>query len=69
MNKKTVAIGCFAAIGAAIGLNVNNSTNEVSVTELISTNTEALGYCPNGCVDGNVGCYCNGPWGTYKEYS
>lgn len=68
MNKKTVAIGCFAAIGAAIGLNVNNSTNEVSVTDLISTNTEALAYCPNGCLDDGGGCECNGWHWRYKEY-
>ena len=70
MIKKILSIGCFAAIAAAAGYNVNgnNNSNEVSVAELISTNTEALAYCPNGCVSGSDGCDCNG-WQNYDEYS
>ncbi|WP_085536918.1 hypothetical protein [Massilibacteroides vaginae] len=68
MIKKILSIGCFAAIAAAIGFNANKSINEVSVTELIATNTEALADCPNGCVANGGGCWCNGPYSGYKEY-
>lgn len=67
MLKKILAIGSFAAIAAAFGYNSTDSTNEeVSVTDLMSANTEALAYCPNGCVDGGSSCFCNG---YLKEYS
>lgn len=69
MNKKTITIGCFAAIAAAVGYNANNNANEAAVTELISTNTEALADCPNGCVANGGGCYCNGSYGGYAEYN
>lgn len=68
MIKKILSIGGFAAIAAAAGYNVNGNSNEVSVTELISTNTEALGYCPNGCIDASGGCHCNGDYPQYAEY-
>lgn len=68
MIKKIFAIGCFAAIAAAFGYNVNNSNNEVVVTDLISTNTEALAGCINGCVEGPNGCHCNGDYPQYAEY-
>lgn len=68
MIKKILSIGCFATIAAAIGFNANKSVNEVSVSELISTNTEALAYCPNGCIDQSGGCDCNGWHKYYKEY-
>ena len=68
MIKKILAIGSFAAIAAAFGYNNNSSNNEVSVTDLISTNTEALAYCPNGCIAQSGGCHCNGDYPQYKEY-
>lgn len=68
MLKKILAIGSFAAIAAAFGFNSNNNNNEVSVTDLMSTNTEALAYCPNGCVENGSDCYCNGYHSNYKEY-
>lgn len=69
MIKKILTIGCFAALAAAFGINANNSSNkEVSVTDLISTNTEALAYCPNGCISDGGGCNCNGHYPTYREY-
>ena len=68
MLKKILTIGSFAAIAAAFGFNHTDSTNEeVSVSDLMSANTEALAYCPNGCVDECGGCDCNG-WHNYKEY-
>ena len=69
MLKKILSIGCLAAIATAFGYNVNKSINEVSVAELISTNTEALAYCPNGCVDRSGGCECNGWYPYYDEYN
>lgn len=69
MIKKILSIGCFATIAAAIGFNANKSVNEVSVSELISTNTEALAYCPNGCVAQSGGCHCNGDYPQYAEYN
>lgn len=70
MIKKILAIGSFAAIAAAFGFNNTDSNNtEVSVTDLISANTEALAYCPNGCVENGDGCNCNGSYPQYKEYS
>ena len=68
MLKKILAIGSFAVIAAAFGFNNTDSNNEeVSVTDLISANTEALAYCPNGCVDGSGICECNGFY-YYREY-
>lgn len=68
MFKKILAIGSFAAIAAAFGINSGESNNEeVSVADLISANTEALAYCPNGCVSGSGVCECNGIY-YYKEY-
>lgn len=68
MLKKILAIGSFAAIAAAFGFNNTDSNNEeVSVTDLISANTEALAYCPNGCVSGSGVCDCNGIY-YYREY-
>ena len=68
MLKKILAIGSFAAIAAAFGFNnTDSNTEEVAVTDLISANTEALAYCPNGCVDDCGGCDCNG-WHKYREY-
>ena len=61
MLKKILTIGSFAAIAATFGFNNTDSANEeVSVSDLMSANTEALAYCPNGCVDGSGGCDCNG---------
>ena len=69
MFKKILAIGSFAAIAAAFGFNnTDSNTEEVSVTDLISANTEALAYCPNGCVTEGGHCDCNG-YHPYKEYS
>lgn len=70
MIKKILAIGSFAAIAAAFGFNNTDSNNtEVSVTDLISANTEALAYCPNGCVENGDSCWCHTWHSTYKEYS
>ena len=69
MLKKILTIGSFAAIAAAFGFNNTGSTNEeVSVSDLMSANTDALAYCPNGCVDRCGSCDCNG-WHNYEEYS
>lgn len=68
MLKKILTIGSFAAIAATFGFNNTGSTNEeVSVSDLMSANTEALAYCPNGCVDGSGVCECNGIY-FYREY-
>lgn len=68
MFKKILAIGSFAAIAAAFGFNNTDSTNEeVSVSDLMSANTEALAYCPNGCLSDSGVCDCNGIH-PYKEY-
>ncbi|NBH90429.1 MULTISPECIES: hypothetical protein [Bacteroidales] len=70
MLKKILTIGSFAAIAAAFGFNNTDSANEeVSVSDLISANTEALAYCPNGCVEGGSSCFCNGYEYPLKEYS
>lgn len=69
MLKKILAIGSFAAIAAAFGFNNTDSNNEeVSVSDLISANTEALAYCPNGCIDKGQDCWCNGYHSNYGEY-
>ena len=63
MLKKILTIGSFAAIAAAFGFNNTDSTNEeVSVSDLMSANTEAL-----ACVDGSGVCECNGIY-FYREY-
>ncbi len=70
MLKKILTIGSFVAIAAAFGFNNTGSTNEeVSVSDLMSANTEALADCLNGCVENGNGCYCNGWYPCYKEYS
>ena len=49
MLKKILTIGSFAAIAAAFGFNNTDSANEeVSVSDLMSANTEALAYCRMG---------------------
>ena len=70
MLKKILTIGSFAAIAAAFGFNNTDSANEeVSVSDLMSANTEALAYCPNGCVDRSeerrVGKECRSRWSPY----
>jgi hypothetical protein len=44
----------------------------VDLSDLALTNVEALAYgegtCPNGCVDGNGGCYCYVWYSYYKTY-
>ena len=51
MLKKILTIGSFAAIAAAFGFNNTDSTNEeVSVSDLMSANTEARSaYCEWVC--------------------
>lgn len=49
MLKKILTIGSFAAIAATFGFNNTDSANEeVSVSDLMSANTEALAYCRMG---------------------
>lgn len=70
MFRKILTISGFAAIAAAFGFNNTDISNEeVAVSDLILSNTEALADCQNGCVENGNGCYCNGWYPCYKEYS
>ena len=63
-----IAIVFFAVVAA---FSVNLKSNEYGLSDVGINNAEALANmspsCPNGCVSGNTGCYCNGPYSIYKE--
>ena len=60
----------FIAVVAAFNVNLNSNGDGLSDVSL--ANVEALANmspgCPNGCVKGLGGCYCNGPYPQFKEY-
>lgn len=75
MKKKLLSIIVVSAIAFVTSYNVYISQNDRKLSELALSNIEALasnnegGGCPNGCVQGWGGCYCNGWYPTFAEHS
>jgi hypothetical protein len=61
---------CAIALIAAVGF-YQKAREDVSLNDLARNNMEALATinpdCPNGCVDGNEGCYCYKCYTNYSE--
>ena len=61
MKKILMSVALMA--GVAVGYMMTGSNeNEMNVSDLTSTNVEALagGFCPFGCLDiKDIYCYCN----------
>ena len=69
MKKKFLGLIAIVAIAVVTALSVNVKSNDKGLTELGMANAKALAsdLCPNGCVDGSGGCYCNGWYPCYAE--
>lgn len=69
-------IALVAAFAAIAGYGVYTSQKTDAMSNLMLANVEALaqsegsGLCPNGCVDGGDGCFCNGTnYPKWREYN
>lgn len=67
MKKKLLTIMIVATMfTAAIATNIYMSQNnaEVTMSDILKDNIEALATinpdCPDGCVEGTSSCYCHG---------
>jgi len=64
-----VTLSLFSLV-AMLNIDVSqNSAGDVSLQsiEMITQANAENPDCPNGCIAGTSGCYCNG-WYWYKEY-
>jgi hypothetical protein len=65
MKKNLLRAAFIAAFGLAVGHTAYSSQkDELTLSEALLDNVEALAEgeketCPNGCVSGSGGCYCN----------
>lgn len=73
MKKKLLTIMIVATMfTAAIATNIYMSQNnaEVTMSDILKDNVEALATinpdCPDGCVEGGGGCYCHGHYPNLK---
>ena len=72
MKKKILGIAVMATVALAAGWNINQSNNDIQLSDLAVNNVEALAsgegdLCPNGCMDNGGGCHCNGWYPSYRE--
>lgn len=73
MKKNIRAVMMVAAIALIASINVFNSQKTIAMSDMALANVEALAdnendMCPNGCVNGSGGCFCNGWYPTLSEY-
>ncbi|SEG29467.1 NVEALA domain-containing protein [Parabacteroides chinchillae] len=76
MKKKLFGIAIVAIVAVGTAWNVNENKNEVTISNLVLANMEALAsgegdinpLCPNGCVDNGTGCYCYMWHSNLQEY-
>ena len=72
MKKKILGIAVMATVALAAGWNINQSNNDIQLSDLAVNNVEALAsgesdLCPNGWMDNGGGCHCNGWYPSYRE--
>lgn len=71
--KKYLKVAVMAMFVLVTGLNVYKSQTDVKLSDTQLKNVEALASgeinpdCPNGCVDGDGGCFCFEEYPEYKE--
>lgn len=76
MRTKIFGGIALVAIAVTLATSFNIDNNQINNNSLIaSANAKELmkddeinPSCPNGCVTGSGGCYCNGYYPEYKEY-
>ena len=70
---KYLKVAVMAMFVLVTGLNVYKSQTDVKLSDTQLKNVEALASgeinpdCPNGCVDGDGGCFCFEEYPEYKE--
>lgn len=71
--KKIVKFTVLAVFAFITGLNVYKAQTEVQLSDAQMKNVEALASgeinpdCPNGCVEGEGGCFCFKDYPELKE--
>ena len=73
MRVKIFKVAAMAVFVFITGLNVYKSQTSVQLSDAQLKNVEALASgeinpeCPNGCVDGEGGCFCFEEYPEYRE--